>query len=234
MEKFSDDKISIIFPAYNEEENIEKCITTAYDILKEIVSDFEIIIINDGSQDNTGEICLDLAKRLPKIRIISKEKNEGYGQALKDGFRNANFNLIFFSDSDNQFDISDLKGFFKYIDTYDIVIGYRKTRTDPFIRRFFSRSYNLLVKLVLNIDITDTNCAFKLFKKHIFDKITIESKSYCVNAEILAKAKMFNFSIKELAVSYFPRYKGKSKIRLLDIPITLKEITRIVKTRMKR
>jgi len=99
MKRF-DKKISVIFPAYNEEENIEACIIIAYHLLSELVDDFEMIIVNDGSSDKTKQVVLELEKRFEKVRLISKDKNEGYGFALRDGFRSAKFDLLFFSDSD--------------------------------------------------------------------------------------------------------------------------------------
>jgi len=229
MRRFDKD-ISIVFPAYNEEENIEICILVAYHILKELVRDFEIIVVNDGSTDMTKEICLGLEKRLDNFRLISKEKNEGYGYALRDGFSAARFELVFFSDADRQFDIINLKDLLEYIDAYDIVIGFRKKRQDSLKRKFLSWGYNMLVRLIFNFYVTDIDCAFKIFRKRIFDKITIESQYYFVNTEILAKARRFGFSIKEVGVSHFPRYEGESKVGFLEIPITLKEIMRIYRS----
>lgn len=226
MRRFDKD-ISIVFPAYNEEENIEICVLVAHSILRELVKDFEMIVVDDGSTDMTREICVGLEKRLDNFRLISKEKNEGYGYALRDGFSAAKFDLVFFSDSDRQFDIMNLKDLLEYIDEYDIVIGFRRKRQDSLKRKFLSWAYNMLVRIIFNFYVTDIDCAFKIFKKKIFKKITIESQQYFVNTEILAKARLFGFSIKEVGVSHFPRYEGESKVGFLDIPRTLKAIMRI-------
>jgi len=229
MERF-DKEVSVIFPAYNEEENIEVCILTAHCILKELVRDFEIIIVNDGSADQTKQHCLDLEKRLNKIRIISKEKNEGYGCALRDGFKAARLDLIFFSDSDRQFDIVNLKDLLQYIDDYEIVIGYRKNRQDPWKRKFLSWGYNRLCWFLFGLNVRDIDCAFKLFHRRVFDKIDIESKQFFVNTEILSKASVLHFNIKEVGVAHFPRVDGISKVGFVHIPRTLKEIGRIYKS----
>lgn len=221
--------VSVIFPTYNEEENIEVCVLVAYHILKELVRDFEIIIVNDGSTDKTKDICAELEKRLDKVRVITKNKNEGYGRALRDGFKAAKFDLVFFSDSDRQFDILNLKDLIRYIDDYDIVIGFRRNRQDSLKRKFLSWGYNMLVGFLFRLNVTDIDCAFKLFRKKIFDTITIESERFYVNTEILAKARMRGYSIKEVGVSHFPRYEGESKVGFFDIPRTIKELVRISK-----
>jgi dolichol-phosphate mannosyltransferase len=159
--------------------------------------------------------------------VISKAENEGYGCVLRDGFKAARFDLVFFSDSDRQFDITNLKDLLAHIDENDIVVGFRKNRQDSAKRRFLSWGYNTLVRFLFGLKVKDIDCAFKLFKKKVFDKIRIESKRFFVNTEILAKAKRYGFSIKEIGVSHFPRYEGQSKIGFSDIPRTLKDLIRI-------
>ncbi len=229
MEKFQKD-ISVVFPAYNEEENIEVCVLVAYHILKELVRNFEIVIVNDGSIDKTDDICRDLANRFPEVKLITKPMNEGYGYALRDGFKAARFGLIFFSDADRQFDIVNLKDTLRYIDKYDIVVGFRKKRQDSLKRKILSWGYNLIVRFLFDLNVRDIDCAFKVFKRGVFDKIAIESRRYFVNTEILAKARVLGFTIKEVGVSHFPRYEGESKVGFADIPRTLNELSRIFKS----
>jgi len=226
MRKFNA-KVSVIFPAYNEEENIELVVLTSHCLLREMVDDFEIIIVNDGSTDGTRQVCLGLQQRFANVRLLDKKDNEGYGYALRDGFAAARFELIFFSDSDRQFDIVNLKDLLKHIDDYDIVVGFRKNRQDAWRRKFLSWGYHLLAQFLFRINVRDIDCAFKLFKKKVFERIHIQSRYYFVNTEILAKARLYGFSIKETGVSHFPRYEGESKIRFGDIPRTLREVARI-------
>lgn len=226
MQRFNKN-ISVIFPAHNEEENIEICILTAHCILKELVNDFEIIVINDGSTDKTEQVCLEAAGKLSNVKVISKARNEGYGYALRDGFASARFDLVFFSDSDRQFDIVNLKDLLRDIDEYDIVIGFRKKRQDTLIRKILSRGYHVLAHALFQIHVKDIDCAFKLFKKKVFDRISIESQYYFVNTEILAKARLYGYRIKEIGVSHFPRYEGESKISFKEIPRTIREVIRV-------
>jgi len=219
-----DKDISVVFPAYNEKNNIEICILLARTILKELVNNFEIIIVDDGSIDNTKEICLQLEEKFPEVRVISKARNEGYGFALRDGFQAAKFDLVFFSDADRQFDIMNLIDLLPWVDKYDIVIGFRKKRQDTIKRKILSFGYNALVRAIFDLNIRDIDCAFKIFRKSIFDKIEIESSRFFVNTEILAKARKLRYSIKEVGVTHFPRLEDDSKVSFKDIFWTLKEI----------
>ncbi len=225
MKKFDKD-VSVVFPAYNEEGNIEASVLIAYSALTELVRKFEIIVVNDGSTDRTAELCLELAKRFDQVKVVSKIINEGYGYALRDGFKAARYGLIFFCDPDRQFDIFNIKDLLSYIDRYDIVIGFRKVRCDPLRRKVFSFCYNLLMRVIFKLKIRDINCAFKMFRKNVTDSITIESKHYFVNTEILVKARSLEFSVKEVGVSHFPRFEGKTKTRLSDMVRTVKEAGR--------
>ena len=224
-------KVSVVFPAYNEEESIESCVVNAYNALSKIAEDFEIIVVNDGSSDRTTSICEELRSRLGKIKVITKQKNEGYGHALRDGFNNAYFDLVFFCDADNQFDLNDIEGLLEFAPDYDMVIGYRKTRHDSLKRKIFSWGYNNVIKLLFGLAVKDINCAFKLFRKELFTKINIESQSYLVNAEILVKGLTLGYTIKEVPVTHLPRVKGISKVSSQDIPKTIQGIVRLYRSR---
>jgi glycosyltransferase involved in cell wall biosynthesis len=155
--------MSVIFPAYNEEGNIRRTVEAAVKVLPKVAMSWEIIVVDDGSSDATIAICDDLRARYPEVEVISHGQNRGYGAALKSGIMAAKYDLIFFSDSDGQFDLRELQQLICWSEDYDIVAGYRAKRQDPLHRRINAVGWNVLVRLVLGIKIRDIDCAFKLF-----------------------------------------------------------------------
>lgn len=226
--------ISVIFPAYNEGENIVKCVEDANSVLQKLVENFEIIVVDDGSTDGTREKCQILLEKLPKIRIISKPRNEGYGSAIRDGIIKSRYDLVFFSDADGQFDLSDLERLLEYVDAYDVVVGCRKKRLDSFLRKITSLVYFLVIRILFHLPVRDINCAFKVFNKRIFNNIEIISKDYLVSLEILTKVLDSGYSIKEVPVGHFPRCRGKSKISFRDIPRTIDGLVKLYKSRKNK
>lgn len=201
--------ISTVFPAYNEEENIEKTINSAMDNLPKFSSKYEIIIVNDGSTDKTGDILNRLSGDNKFLKVIHHEKNKGYGAALKSGITSASCDLIFFCDSDLQFNIEEIEKLLQWIDKYDMVLGYRAKRSDPFIRKFNAFGWKCLVGLMLGLNVKDIDCAFKIFHKKVFDNIKIDAVGAMVNTDILVQAVANNFTIKEVPVTHFPRANGE-------------------------
>jgi hypothetical protein len=201
--------LSVIFPAFNEEENIRAVVEDACRIISKFAPVFEIIVVNDGSKDRTGEICDDLALEFPDVRVVHHAENMGYGAAVKTGIEQARHDIIFFTDSDGQFDLREVATLLEQTDAYDIVAGYRARRHDPPHRLLFAWGWNILVRRVLGIRIRDIDCAFKAFKRHVFDSIQIQSSGAMVNTEIFAQASAFGMTVKELPVSHFPRRHGE-------------------------
>ena len=210
--------ISIIFPAYNEEANIEDTIKRTIAVMTEVTDDWEIIVVDDGSTDGTAEI-IDRYRTLgERFTALHHPINRGYGAALKSGIINAKKDLIFFCDSDLQFDIREIDKLLGWIDAYDIVIGYRAKRQDPYYRRLNAFGWNILVRFVLGLKIRDIDCAFKIFRRKVFDRISIEAVGAMVNTDILAKALKLGFTLKEVPVTHYPRLKGKqtgAKLRVI-------------------
>jgi glycosyltransferase involved in cell wall biosynthesis len=218
--------ISAVLPAFNEEENIETATTRMADVLRSLnLSDYEVIIVDDGSEDGTGEIADRLAASDPDhIRVFHHRPNRGYAEALKTGFTSARHQLIFYTDSDNQFDVKELKNLLPLIENADLVCGFRIYRFDPLTRLILSWGFNLLVRIIFRINVRDVDCAFKLFRREVFDKVTIESKKFFVDAEVLAKAKYYGFRMVEVGVRHYPRQAGRSTVRPSHIISTLREV----------
>jgi glycosyltransferase involved in cell wall biosynthesis len=223
------DSISAVLPAYDEEENIEKATRDMAAVLGSLgLRDWEVIVVDDGSNDRTGEICDRLAAEdPPHVRVFHHRPNRGYAEALKTGFAGARHQLIFYTDSDNQFDVREMKRLLPLAEGADIVCGFRIYRFDPLTRLILSWVFNLVVRVMFRINVRDIDCAFKLFRREVFDKVTIESKKFFVDAEVLAKAKYHGFRLVEIGVRHYPRPAGRSTVRASHVFSTLRELAHI-------
>lgn len=201
--------ITIFFPCYNEEANVERVTMEAMSVVPGISDDFEIIIVNDGSRDRTGEIADRLAREHTAIRVIHHKKNRGYGGALQSGFKNATKELVFYTDGDGQFRIEEIKKLLPLIEKYDIVSGYRINRQDPFMRKVNAFLWGALVNLLFKFKVSDVDSAFKLYRRKIFDEITLESQGALIDTEILAKARARGYTIAEIGVNHYSRIAGE-------------------------
>lgn len=209
MEKLNE--LSLFFPAYNEEANLEETVEKAIPVLKEVAHKFELIIVDDGSKDRTGEIADKLAKKYSFIRVIHHHSNKGYGEALKSGYYNAKYEWIVFTDSDGQLDFSEVTKLIEAKDGVDIVAGYRLNRQDPVIRKLFGFGWTMLANLLLGINVRDVDCAFKLINKKVIETIPhLEStRGGMISPELLGRARKAGFKIKEVGVHHYSRTKGK-------------------------
>lgn len=221
--------ISAVLPAFNEEENIETATRRTAEVLGGLdLTDWEVIIVDDGSADRTGEIADRLAAEDPlHIRVLHHEPNRGYAEALKTGFTAARHQLLFFTDSDLQFDVREIRNLLPLVESADIVCGFRIYRFDHLTRLVLSWGFNLLVRIMFRINVRDIDCAFKVFRREVFDDVVIESKRFFVNAEVLAKAKHFGFTMAEIGVRHYPRVAGRSTVRPSHILSTLRELAHI-------
>lgn len=201
--------ISVIFPAYNEESNAERAVAAAVRALSGRADRVEIIVVNDGSHDRTGAVLDDLAARDPHIVAVHHPRNQGYGAALRSGFARARCDFVFFTDTDLQFDLEEIDALIPWIGAYDIVAGYRVKRADPWYRRMNAWGWNMLIRLLLDIRVRDIDCAFKLFRRRVFDAMQLGSRGALINTEILALARQQGFTIREVPVSHYPRASGK-------------------------
>lgn len=209
MNKF--DSLSVFFPAYNEEPNIEKTVKDAIGVLEKVVLKYEVIIVDDGSKDRTGEIADKLALENKNIRVTHHNPNKGYGEALKSGFYNAKYDWIAFTDSDGQFDFSEITKLLEKADEADLIVGYRLNRNDPIVRKINGWLWTRLNNLLLGINVRDVDCAFKLIKKEVIDSIPRlqSTRGGMISPELLAKAHKKGFKIIEVGVHHYPRRLGE-------------------------
>ena len=205
------EQISVFFPCYNEQDNISKLVEDALKVLDAVAEDYQIIIVNDGSADKTEEIAKELAGKYDRVELASHEVNRGYGAALRTGFNKANKELVFYTDSDNQFDIGELPKLIELRNKYDIVSGYRIKRQDPWIRKVNAAIFNIALFVLFGLRVRDVDCAFKLYKRELFDKIEIKSDGALVDAEILIKAKKLGYKIGIISggFNFFGKYLQK-------------------------
>ena len=203
--------ISVIFPVYNEEDNIKKVIKEAIDFLlsQRKFNEYEIIIVNDGSKDNTNSILKELKPITPNLKIISHPKNLGYGQALMSGIQQADFDYIFFMDADGQFQIGELEKLAVYLPEFAVILGYREKRKDNLYRKVLGKSYSLLLSLFFGLKLKDVNCGYKLFEKNVLNCRDVISRGGVFYGEVLLKAKHKGYKFKEVPVKHFPCFSGK-------------------------
>lgn len=202
--------LSIVLPAHNEEVAIGETVQNILEAVATWTPEFEIIVVNDGSQDSTPVIVEAIAAEHPQVRLITHAVNQGYGAALVSGFEASTKSLVFFMDSDGQFDIHDLKQFFPYIDTYDAVLGYRVNRQDTWMRKLNAWGWKALVGLVFGMRARDIDCAFKLYRGQFFRDYRLETRGAMINTEILYKFTRAGYSYTQLGVRHYPRHGGKA------------------------
>lgn len=202
-------ELSIFFPFWNEEKNIESVVEAAIPIAKQYAHKWEILMIDDGSKDKTYEIAQSLALKYKNLKAISHTPNRGYGSALREGFVGAQYNTVVFTDGDGQFDFSELGKFVEVISGADVVIGYRKKRQDRFIRHILMYMLRLWDLIFFHFHFKDIDCGFKMFKRSALDEIMpLRSEGAMITTEILAKATRKKLKIKQVEVEHFPRKHG--------------------------
>src|SRR5438552_18549915 len=157
--------LSIFFPCYNEEANVERVTRAALAAAPKYADAFEIIMVDDGSKDRTGEIADRLAAEIPQVRAVHNVPNRGYGGAVARGLKEARMDWIFFTDGDGQFDIEELPRLIELLDSGDFAVGYRIQRADPFIRLVNAKLWGTLVRTLFGLKVRDIDCAFKLLPK---------------------------------------------------------------------
>lgn len=215
--------LSVFLPAYNEEANLEETVKNVTENLARVAAKWEVIIVNDGSKDQTGEIADRLAAKNKNIRVIHHRPNRGYGAALKSGLYAARYSWIAFIDSDGQFDFSEIDSFLETQKRTeaDLVIGYYRKRQVTFLRKLNSFAWQIFVLFLFGLKVRDIDCGFKLIAKKVVDTIPrLESeRGAFISSEFLVKAKKAGFKIVEIPVHHYPRLKGEATGAKLNVII---------------
>ena len=200
--------LSLVLPAHNEEANIGVVVRDALSVLPDFTDDFEIIVVNDGSRDETGPIVDELTAADGRVKVVHHPRNRGYGAALTSGFRAATGDFVMFMDSDRQFDIRDLARLSPFAGAFDIVAGFRMERNDPFVRRVNAEIFNVTVRILFGVHLRDIDCAFKLFDGELLRSIELTAPGALINTEIQAKARRQGATIQQVGVHHYPRVAG--------------------------
>src|SRR4030042_3606018 len=224
--------VSILMPAFNEGQNIEKVIRSCIDMLDNLKINGEVVVTNDGSLDNTRAILNTLKEKISNLVIINHEKNMGYGASLYDAIFASKGDIVVTIDSDGQFDIKELPLFLDlYVSGRKIITGYRKEKKDSFMRILANKFQNFLVNLIFGLKLKDANCAFKLYESDFIKSLKIESKGFQTPTEIMIKAKVLGYDIAEVGITHAFRERGRSALGLIKTTIDM--LTLIIYLRLK-
>ncbi len=202
-------ELTVFFPCYNEEGNIERLTRAAVEAARRVADRFEVIIVNDGSQDGTGRIADRLGAEIPEVRAVHNSPNLGYGGAVTRGLREAKMGHIFFTDGDGQFDVGEIGKLIDLLEGCDFAVGYRIKRADSLMRKVNAYCWGTLVRALFGLKVRDIDCAFKLLPKSLIDSIELKSGGALISTELLARARYRGLRIAEVGVKHYPRVAGK-------------------------
>ena len=207
-------RLSYFFPVHNEEANLEGLVDEALGALPRIAEAFEIIAVDDGSRDGTPDIANELAARHPGVvRAVHHPTNQGYGAALRSGFAASRYDLVAFTDGDRQFKVADLARLTARLakpDAPDVVVGFRIKRADPLVRTVYAKAYRLANRLFFGLEVTDVDCACKLFRRDALEGLRVTSGGAFFSAELLIKLRAAGRTVVEVGVPHYPRTAGSA------------------------
>ena len=216
--------ISAFFPAYNDAGTIASMVVVMDLTLRGLVDDYEIIVVNDGSPDHTGDVLADLATRYARLRVITHPKNRGYGGALRSGFAHAAKDLVFYTDGDAQYDPREIAQLLPALTSdVDMVNGYKIERHDPLHRIIIGRIYHHVVKTMFRLRMRDVDCDFRLLRRSMFEQIELREDSGVICVELMTKVHQAGFRIAEVPVHHFHRAYGQSQF------FNVRRVARVVK-----
>ena len=222
--------LSVFFPAYNDAPSIARLVEKTFEILRGRVADFEVIVVNDGSRDNTAEELAKLQQRYgDAFRVITHSRNCGYGAALRSGFAAARKDFVFYTDGDGQYDPAELPKLLERLaPDVGLVNGYKLERRDPWRRIAIGKIYNRFARLVFRIRLRDIDCDFRLIRRKLLDEMRLSSTSGTICVELVRKLELSSYRIVEVGVHHYPRLHGRSQFfRVRSLAITLYQLSRL-------
>jgi len=202
-------EISAVMPAFNEEANLEQSVGRMAAALHSQARAFEVIVVDDGSRDGTAKVLERLKAIHPSLRVVRHPVNRGYGAALRSGFAAARYPWVFLMDADNQFDPSDVASLLARAADADIVAGYRKQRRDPLPRRLNAWAFFTLVTILFGRLARDVNCAFKLMRRDLLERMELHSEGALINTEVFVLARQLHARVVEVPIQHYPRTSGR-------------------------
>jgi len=234
-------QLSLVFPIFDEIDNLGELVDAALRTAAQLAPDFEIVLVDDGSRDGSGELIDAFCNAHPRIRSLRHASNIGYGAALRSGLREARGEFVFFSDADLQFDLAELEKLLAHTERFDIVAGYRSPRRDPWPRRFLAFGWGTLVRGLFGLPVRDIDCAFKVFHRRVIEAMPIASIGAFVNTEILVRARAQDYRITQVPVTHRERRSGAqsgANLRvigraLLELSVLFRELRRELRSPSK-
>ena len=204
--------ISVFFPAFNDARNLRVMVPRTMEVLLSIATDFEVLVIDDGSTDETPAVLSELQRQFPSLRVVRHPRNLGYGAALGSGFRNATKQLVFYTDGDGQYDVSELPALLAKLEGgVGVVNGYKIQRADPAHRRLIGSLYRRLVKFLFHLNLRDVDCDFRLLRRGVLDAVHLTLQSGAVCVELMTQVERAGFRVEEVPVHHYPRLNGRSQ-----------------------
>lgn len=204
--------ISAFFPAFNDEGSIAALVRGALEVLPTLTDDYEVIVVNDGSTDATGSVSDELARALPRVRVVHHDRNRGYGGALRTGFASATKELIFYTDGDGQYDVRELARLYPLMtEGVDVVNGYKTGRADGGRRKVVGAVYNQMAHFLFDLPVRDVDCDFRLIRRRAFEGVELSSSSGSICVEMVHKLSRAGRVFVESPVAHYPRAHGRSQ-----------------------
>ncbi len=204
--------ISVFFPCYNDKGSIGKLVIQSFKLLKKLTKDYEVIVIDDGSIDGSRELLKKLTKKYPRLKLVFHQHNQGYGGALRSGFKTATKDLVFYTDGDAQYDINEMPLLVSLMTSdIDVVNGIKMERGDSWYRVIMGNCYNFLMRNLFDINLFDIDCDFRLIRKKVLKKIKLKSNTGAICVELVKKIQNAGFHFREVTVHHSPRIYGQSQ-----------------------